>query len=41
MGELKKCPLCGGEAVTTDSYNYKAAKFIPEVMCLPEVERID
>lgn len=31
---LKTCPFCGGEAVTIESYNYKANKFLPAVMCL-------
>ena len=31
---IKKRPFCGGEAVTIESYNYRANKFLPAVMCL-------
>lgn len=33
MSELKRCPFCGGEAVTAEAYNIKLKKFLPIVKC--------
>ena len=34
MSELKRCPFCGGEAVTAEMYNTKLKKLFPIVKCL-------